>query len=197
MRRAIAILPFYLFTLLLLLSACSAESEYTTWPCRFAYDNSIHLDQTLATATDINVRGIFCKVTESTEGGAKYLNFQNSDGLVSSQRETAEELRMEYRIGLNNGIIIGFQTMNDSPNGGFVAYDIQCPNCVREYDNYVAPNYIVDMNNKGVATCRKCKRQYQLNNGGIIINGKEGDVGLERYRNAITAGPQGTTSVFP
>jgi hypothetical protein len=35
-----------------------------------------------------------------------------------------------------------------------------------------------------------------MNNGGLIINGEKEDKGLERYRNAHTSGPLGTTTVF-
>lgn len=181
----------FLFTSSFLLSSCTAEQEFTTWPCRFVYDNSIHLDQTLATATNPAITGIFCKITERVQGGTKYLVFENNQGLSSEQRETAEDLRMNLRLGLNGGIIVGFSHFS-----GFAGYDIQCPNCVRKENNRTNPNYRVNMDSKGIATCSKCKKQYDMNNGGLIINGEEGDKGLERYRNAQTTGPQGTTTIF-
>ena len=187
--KKLFLLPF-LFTLLLL-TGCGAEQEYSSWPCRFIYDNSIHLDQTLATATNPVVTGIFCKITERVQGGIKYFVFENNQGLSSEQRETAEDLRMNLRLGLNGGIIVGFSNFN-----GFAAYDIQCPNCVRKENNRVNPNYPVKMDSKGIATCTKCGKQYDMNSGGLIVNGQEGDKGLERYRNAQTSGPQGTLSVF-
>ena len=189
-------LPFYLFTLLLL-TGCGAEQEYSSWPCRFIYDNSIHLDATLATAMNHSSRGVFCKITVSSTGGVKYYNFVNNDGLSSQQRETALEKEGNYRLGLNEGIIVGFQTLNtEGGNGGFAAYDLQCPNCVRKENNTANPNYPVKMDSKGLATCTKCGKQYDLNNGGLILNGEKGDVGLQRYRRASVTGPQGTLSVF-
>ena len=189
-------LPFYLFTLLLL-TGCGAEQEYSSWPCRFIYDNSIHLDATLATAMNYSSRGVFCKITVSSTGGVKYYNFVNNDGLSSQQRETALEKEGNYRLGLNEGIIVGFQTLNtEGGNGGFAAYDLQCPNCVRKENNTANPNYPVKIDSKGFATCTKCSKQYDLNNGGLILNGGKGDVGLQRYRRASTTGPQGTLSVF-
>ena len=46
----------------LLLASCQAEGEYSTWPCRFTYDNSLHIDPTLASAMNIESRGVFCKI---------------------------------------------------------------------------------------------------------------------------------------
>ena len=186
-------LTSYLFLLVssFFLYSCSADQEFTSWPCRFVYDNSISLDQTLATATNPDITGIFCKITERVQGGVKYLVFENNQGLSSEQRETEKDLRMNLRLGLNGGIIIGFSNFS-----GFAAYDIQCPNCVRKENNTVNPNYRVVMDNKGIATCSKCQKQYDMNNGGLIIKGEKDDKGLERYRNAHTSGPLGTTTVF-
>ena len=182
---------------LLLLFGCEAENEYSTWPCRFAYDNSVHQDATLATAMDVNVPGIFCQITESVRGGVKYLNFKNNHNATTSLAETEEEKRAEYILGLNNGIIVGFQNaiLDDFGNARFVAYDVQCPNCVRQYNNTLSPNYGVSMSDTGIATCGKCGRRYDLNNGGILQNGQQGDTGLEKYA-ASTAGPFGHVSVF-
>lgn len=187
--KKLFLLPF-LFTLLLL-TGCTAEQEFTSWPCRFVYDNSIHLDQTLATATNADITGIFCKITERVQGGVKFLVFENNQGLSSEQRETAEDLQRNFRLGLNGGIIVGYSHFS-----GFAAYDIQCPNCVYKENNRTNPNYRVTMDNKGIATCSKCKKQYDMNNGGLIVNGEEGDSGLERYRNAHTSGPMGTITVL-
>ena len=38
-------------------------------------------------------------------------------------------------------------------------------------------------------------RRYDLNNGGLLLNGKEGDKGMEKYV-AATTGPYGHVSVF-
>ena len=180
-----------------LLLACEAENEYSTWPCRFAYDNSAHQDATLASAMDVNVPGIFCLITESVRGGVKYLNFKNNYNATSSLAETEAEKRAEYILGLNNGIIVGFQNavLDDFGNAKFVAYDVQCPNCVRESGNTLSPTYGVSMSDKGIATCRSCGRKYDLNNGGVLQNGQAGDTGLEKYA-ASSSGPYEHLSVF-
>ena len=179
----------------LLLGACSAENEFSTWPCRFAYDNSINQDATLATAMDANSRGVFCQITESSRGGVKYLSFVNNQGEHSQVRETAMEQQANFILGLNNGIIVGYQTLvTDGFGAGFAAYDVQCPNCVRATGNDISPNYRIVMSQTGVATCSKCGKQYDLNFGGIILNGEKGDKGLEKYR-AATSGPLGLITV--
>ena len=95
-------------TAFLLLSSCTAEGEYSTWPCRFGYDNSLHLDPTLSSAMSPDVRGVFCRIWESTNGG-RYLNFQsNQSSQVTSQIESDMERMAGFVLGLNNGIIVGF-----------------------------------------------------------------------------------------
>lgn len=167
----------------LLLSACQAEGEYSTWPCRFDYNNLLHQDQTLATAMNADSRGVFCKIYEA----GSYYAFQNNQNMSSQQPKTEEERRSNYILGVNNGIIVGYQTFNTQPYGGFVAYDAQCPNCVRNSNNYLNPKYPLSMSNSGIATCGKCGKKYDMNNGGIIQNGEEGDVGLEKYLATATA----------
>lgn len=180
------VVGFWILAVGCLMSGCSgAEAEYSTWPCRFAFDR---LNPTLTTSLNAGSRGVFCLITEQVQKGRKYLLFQNNIGLTSEpEPETAEEVQAKFILGLNNGIIVGFQTLITEPYGGFVAYDVQCPNCVRNENNTINPNYRVTMDTKGIATCPKCKKTYDMNNGGIITNGSEGDTGLEKYV-AITDG---------
>ena len=51
------------------------------------------------------------------------------------------------------------------------------------------------MDDKGIATCGKCGRKYDMNNGGILQNGEKGDTGLEKYA-ASASEPFGHLSVF-
>ena len=178
-----------------LMTGCGAEQEFTSWPCRFVYDNGIHQDMTLSTSINPKVQGIFCKITEESRGGAKVLVFENNQGASSRQNETAEELRMNLRLGLNNGIIVGVQSLGDF---NFTAYDLQCPNCVSRENNYSSPTYRLTLDTKGsgYVTCSKCGDKYDLNNGGLLVEGKEGDKGLSRYRYAQTDGPLGLVTVF-
>lgn len=187
------IASYFLFLTSYLLVGCGAEQEFTSWPCRFIYDNSIHLDATLSSATNPMVTGIFCKITQESQGGTRYLVFENNQGSSTRQIVTAEELRQNLRIGLNNGIIVGVQNF-----GGFTAYDLQCPNCVRRENNYANPNYRLQLDSKGsgIVICSKCADKYDLNNGGLIVDGKEGDKGLSQYRNAHSQGANNMVTVF-
>ncbi len=179
------------------LVGCEADEEYSTHACRFSYNNMIHNDATLASAMDDKSRGVFCLISENTRGGVRYLLFENSAGMKSDPVvETAEEVEAKFILGLNNGIIVGFQTLNtEGPNGGFAGYDVQCPNCVNRTGNTANPNFRVTMESSGIATCSKCGKKYDMNNGGIILNGEEGDRGLDKYV-ASTTGPFGVVSVF-
>ena len=193
-RRHLSFIFLYLLLSPFIFSSCNAEGEYSTWPCRFTYDNSLHLDATLASAMNVDSRGVFCKIWDSSMGGL-VLHFQsNQGGDATHQPVTEMERQSNYILGVNNGIIVGFQTMNTQPYGGFVAYDAQCPNCVRRENNYLNPKFPLSMSSSGIASCGKCGKKYDLNNGGLIQNGEEGDVGLQKYL-ATTTGPHGFLSV--
>ncbi len=174
----------------ILLCGCNVENEFSSQRFYFAYQNANFLDETLATAMNSMSRGVFCQISESVKGGAVYLKFSNNQGLSYEKKESSLEQRTSYIIGINNGIIVGYQTLNDSPNGGFAAYDLQCPNCVRKHNSYTNPKYQLTMQNSGIAVCGTCGKMYDMNNQGIIQNGEEGDVNLIRYV-ATTTGPMG------
>ena len=175
---------FFIFT------SCNGESEYNNQPCYILDHNAYYLDQTLAEAMNPYARGIFCLISESQEGSNIYLNFQNSNGGSSRQRETALETKAHFVLGMNNGIIVGFQSLNDSPNGGFTAYDQQCPNCVRKHNSAYNPKYRLTMDSDGIATCTVCGKRYNMNFRGVILNPEEGDIDLKPYI-ATTTGPYG------
>ena len=183
---------FILHSSLFTLSSCTAETEYSSQPCFFAYQNATFLDATLASAMDANSRGVFCQISESVSGGATFLDFKNNMGMSSQKKESALEQGTTYIIGINNGIIVGYQALalSDSPNGGFAAYDLQCPNCVRKHTSYTNPKYRLTMESSGIATCGTCGKKYDMNNRGVIQNGESGDVNLIQYL-ASTTGPFG------
>ncbi len=185
-----------LFVAALLLVACKAEYEFSTWPCQFSYDNSIHLDMTLNMAMNPNDPGTFCLIWEETQKGIKYICFKNNKGESSRLPETAEEKNPPFILGLNNGIIIGFtaSVLDNNLNFAFMGFDQQCPNCVNRTGNKLNPTYRIEVDEAGIGTCRECKKRYNLNAGGIIINGEEGDKGMEKYA-AATQGQNGHVSV--
>ena len=175
-----------------------AESEYSSYPCRFIYNNGLYLDLTLASAMNADAAGVFCHISETSMGGTRYLVFRNSNGDETRKQEMAQEQQASYILGLNNGIIVGYQTMdNGQRHGPFAAYDAQCSICVRESGNTLNPKFPLAMSSNGIATCSVCQRKYDLNNAGYIQNPKGSDDRKLIQYVASTTGPYGTIVVSP
>jgi hypothetical protein len=188
-------MPRFRFLVLLLslgafLACGKAEYEFSSVPCYFIYDNSTHLDPTLASALNQNAPGIFCYISQSSKSGATYVNFSTNQGLSSSQAKTALDNKYTYLLGLNNGIIVGYGNLS-SP-AILYAYDHQCPNCASTSSAY-SPKYPLTMTTDGKAKCAKCGRIYDMNNGGVISDGDSGNK-MTRYR-VSSAGPLGLLRV--
>lgn len=178
-----------LSALALVASACGdTENEYAASRCYIVIDNSVHLDQTLATAMNSMSTGVFCAVYEQPRNGVDTYYFENNHGLTSYKTLNAEDLRRTRVIGVYNssGIIVGYGTLD----GEFYAFDRQCPNC---YEETNMPRYTLSMTTAAKAKCAKCGREYDLNNRGIVSAGDAGSK-LMRYR-ATTTGAQGVLSV--
>ena len=173
-----------------ILGVCScgeSEFEYSGHKAYFIYDNSQHLDPTLSSAMNSLAPGIFCRISTPTAG---YVTFENNQGMTSRTAMTAIEEKRTSVLGLYNGsgVIVGFGTLSQPST--FYAYDAQCPNCYKETN---IPRYQLSMNPIGVASCGRCSRTYDMNNGGIVSTGPGGDK-LIRYR-ASTTGPNGLLSI--
>ena len=97
-------------------------------------------------------------------------------------------MRRTRVLGVYNktGIIVGYGNLS-SP-AVFYCYDSQCPNCYAETNMM---NYKLEFDSRGIATCPKCKREYDLNNNGLPSTGGKK---LIKYR-ATTTGPLGILSV--
>ncbi len=188
MKRLLCLL---LSPLLLLLSCGDAENEYTIGACYLAFDNSQHNDAILASAMNVNSPGIFCLIkSEVQAGGATYFAFTNNAGQSSRSIINGIDQRRTNIIGYNNGVIVGFGTL-DSPTV-FYAYDKECPNC---FDPNALPvrSKPLTMSSNGLATCKVCHRQYNMNSDGIVVAGDSGKK-MTRYR-ASTTGPFGILAV--
>mgnify|MGYP007069850788 FL=1 len=168
-------------------SCGDSEFEYSNHRAHFTYDNSIHLDATLASAMNPMSPGIFCRISRSSDS---YFDFENNQNMSSRVAINAVEKQRICELGTYNasGIIIGYGTLDNPPI--FYAYDAQCPNC---YEESNMPRYQLTMSTDGKASCRNCQRQYDMNNGGIVVNGANGDK-LIRYR-ASTTGPMGILNI--
>ena len=172
--------------------ACSeTEYEYSHHRAYFIFDNSIHLEQCLSTAMNPMSPGIFCRISIS---GLNSYRFENNQGLTGQAVMTAVDQQRTVQLGTYNesGVIVGYGSLDNPPT--FYAYDAQCPNCVKRENNTINPKFPVTMSTSGIASCGKCGKKYDLNNGGICQNGEEGDIGLQKYL-ASTTGPYGYLSV--
>lgn len=175
--------------------ACSdiINYEYSDYHCNLSIDNSVHLDATLASSMNVLSSGVFTTIKPLYKEGNYYFYFKNNQGLGSEKRFNAidERLQSYLRIGMNNGLIVGFGNL-DTP-ARFYAYDLQCPNC---FDINALPlrNYELTVNGTGIATCKTCHRTYNLNTGGNIVSGEKGKT-MTRYR-ASTTGPNGMLHVY-
>lgn len=162
--------------------ACTdSEYEYSSHQAYLLFDNATHLDPTLSSALVQLSPGVFCRIYTK---GDNYFYFESNQGLTSRSVMTAVDMQRTLVLGVYNssGIIVGYGTL-DYP-ATLYCYDSQCPNC---YDQLSLPRYVLTMDETGIASCSKCGRSYNLNNGGIISSGGEqGDLKLYRYRVTYT-----------
>ena len=177
---------FSLTLLLASLASCGADDNtYRSLRLAIYIDNSTHQDATLATAMNAASPGVFCRV--SYEASSRSFVFASNQGQQSKSRLNAKETEMGFygRIGMNNGIIVGYGNLSTGASGAytFYAYDAQCPNCF-DYNAIPVKSYPLTMNTAGIATCAKCKRQYNMNTGGNCVN--DSGKGLTTYRSSTT-----------
>lgn len=175
-----------LVVLLVLFATACGSDDYTYSSRRLGLfiDNSTHLDPTLATAMNAMSPGVFCKI--SYVAASRSYAFSSNQGQNSTSVFNAQDAQRgnASRIGMNNGVIVGYGNLSSTGNGyEFFAYDAQCPNCF-DYNAVPLRNYPLTMNTAGIATCANCKRQYNMNSGGNCIN--DSGKGLTQYRASTT-----------
>lgn len=158
-----------------LVSCSDADFDFSSEHAYFVFDNSIHQDATLQSALNPMSPGVFCRISEQTEGSSIYFRFESNEGLSSRQKANADDIRRTRVIGVYNktGVIVGYGNL--STPATLYAYDSQCPNCYRETG---MASYKLSINSKGFAVCPNCHREYNLNNNGITSEGKK----LMKYR---------------
>jgi len=184
---------------LLFTVACSGDGyTYSSYHCNLVIDNATHLDATLASAMNMMSPGVFCKITYNNS--KKAYVFTNNQGQSSSTPLTASEIERlgrTSRVGLNNGLIVGYGSLSSTDSGyTFYAFDAECPNCF-DFNAIPLRSYPLTMTTAGmpagISECANCKRQYNMNTGGNCIN-NTGSKGLITYR-AASSGALGTLTV--
>ncbi len=180
-------LALYITSILLLFSCGDVGYEYSSEKCYFIFDNTASRSVQLATAMNQLSPGVFCHVYVQGE----YFKFEtNASSEVETIAMTAVDKSRTIDLGVYNstGIIVGYGNL--SYPATFYAYDYQCPNCYKVDE---LPQFPLTMDTSGKAKCKKCSREYDMNNGGIVSSGEGGDK-LMRYR-ASTTGTFGVLSV--
>jgi hypothetical protein len=177
MRKIIAIV------LCSLLFACDADNKYNTrYPVSFVFFTNIY--QTSALTQAVGNPGLFCIVKPYTDKGVTHLKLTPNQGTwTNSQLDLTMNTaigneRVSYNaMGAGQGLIIGH-----SNSFGLKVFDLQCPNCLAEYD---VPRYELHWTSDGrYLECAKCKRVYNQDNddGYIVQGGKKGDKMLIQYQ---------------
>ena len=171
-----------------LLSCDGTQYEFSSRHSYLVLDNNAHQDPTLASAMT-PYSGVFVAITLKNKGGAQYYQFTSNQGQSSESIFNAIDQRRTVLLGMNQGLIVGYSTWSDLT---FYAYDRECPNC---FNPDVVPirSKALQMSSTGIATCQSCHRKYDLNSGGIVVDGDKGDK-LVRYR-AGTTGAYGVLNV--
>lgn len=174
-----------LLAVIALFSACGDTEElYSRHPCRLFFDNARHNNAILAGAMTVH-SNVFVTIMAS----GKQFVFASNQGLNSVVNMTALDVQRGYILGMNNGIIVGYGKFEPVT---FYAYDRECPNCF-DFNALPVRSYPLTVHSSGIATCSKCRREYDLSNGGIVSKGDAGKK-MTRYR-ATTTGPYGILNI--
>lgn len=173
MKHVLALLPVTLLT------ACSADSQYsTTYPCNFYFDTGKHPTSILTRSLDNP--GMWTFVSVRQRQGINYVMVtpNNGDAEDIAMTTEIENHRVNYNyMGADNGIIVGRSNFS-----GIKAYDRQCPKCLDKSQN--SPLNWDD--NTQMVKCPSCQSVYMLETG----NCTTAKIRLLEYKTAFSG--QGT-----
>ena len=174
----------------LLLAACNGDDKYTRGYCNLTINNQTeHQNATLARAMDPYSRVFVC-ITTTVHDGATFFRFTDNNGSpATEERFSSLDAKRNPIVGMNNGIIVGF---GNGTTQAFYAYDRECPNCFNP-NAIPVKSYPLNVATNGIASCNNCRRKYDLNIGGILVEGDYGSK-MTHYRSGST-GPYGNLSV--
>lgn len=163
----------FAFVGMLALSACSGEFEYSSpYRCFFRFDNKIHQNGLIASALT-PYSNVFVKISKKVSGGVNYVVLSTSDGQKSEDVAITTEIEnyANYELGANNGIIVGYSTMNEK----YVAFDAQCRNCYSNAGAYTPNRPLTWTKNTTEVKCDHCGRRYDLNMNGVVSSDEGGE----------------------
>lgn len=154
------------------LVACvdDVENEYASLRAFFRFTPVTAAPQLY---TSVNNPGQFCSVIYSS---GSYYVFTDAEG--NGTQYTLTQLDKYTPLEAVSGLVIGMPSVPDlSGNFPVVCYDLVCPNCYSEsaITRRLSFSALTEME------CGRCHRKYDLNNGGLVIDGEQGRK-LYRYR---------------
>lgn len=157
---------------MLLLHACSSDDAYTTYS---KYRASFTFDRVMTTIPLKNALtgpGEFCTIILTAQ---KQLVFSS---LTQTQNVDVTAVAAYQRYVCIEGFIVGMANIPEMNADGLsiMCFDLVCANC--HHDDAVNPKLVLQEG--GFAYCSRCKRKYNINNGGLIVDGDAGRP-LERY----------------
>lgn len=148
-------IKYLLILTTILFTACDDESQYSIYRVNFVFDKSIH------PYIQVNSYGQFICVKRGATPG----QYKLTDAMGNTQTVNIPEIQMQmnpFHYGLG-GLIIGIPMNCD---GYIWAYDWACPTCASQRHR-VEIDYTI-----GHAKCPNCAAVFDLNSGGIAIEGK-------------------------
>lgn len=145
------------------LSSCDTESPYSGYAVYFTCDAAY------SPYNHINSPGQFITV-KRRQGGTPSYELTDALGNKHIHQLTEMEARQQFQYGLG-GLIIGRPISYG--DGNLCAFDLSCPNCDSQ-------RYRLSIDHLWRATCPNCSTIFDLNLGGIPIEGKSRV--LWRYR---------------
>ena len=153
---------------LMMATACAddVQTVYSKYRADFVYDKVSTTDPLYKALTGA---GMFCSIYR--QGGKQYFTSP-----YETTYRNLTDLNLYQRYVTINGFIVGLanQTEMGTTVLPLLCYDRVCPNCYEE-----GHNYSLALQENGFAYCSRCKRKYNLNDGGLIA---EGDNGLKLIR---------------
>ena len=156
-----------LLALLILLMTQACTRSYHVFSNKYPVSFSCDISQT--PFNSINTWGYFLSVRSTSTKDGYRVKLPNG---TETQHPYTEMQSRIFQFGLA-GIIIGRPYFGD---GEIYAYDLGCPQCDK-------PSARLSINTEGIATCPKCKNQYDLNNNGLSLTSDS--TPLYRYRTTL------------
>ncbi|MBR4996762.1 MAG: hypothetical protein IKY84_02700 [Bacteroidaceae bacterium] len=156
-----------LLALFILLMTQACTRSYHVFCTKYSVSFSCEVSQ--SPFNSINTWGYFLSVRPTATKNGYRVKLPNGSEQEFPYTEVQNRV---FQFGLA-GIIIGRPYFGD---GEVYAYDLGCPQCDK-------PSTRLSISTDGIATCAKCKSQYDLNNSGVAQTNDSRP--LYRYRTTL------------